>query len=189
MARLSKSQTSLDSLFFSTPEQKLIRLLLNHPQTSFTPRVICSKLKGVRGLGGAEGVTQILEDFKKLGLVDFISNDRAVRIQDDNPLVRKLQVFATICNFESLTETLRPISNRGILFENKNARVGSLEEGYDLFVVSDNPEEVKKAAGRHPLGRSIELIAWTPELYSEIQTQDQGLFLKISNGIVLWNNY
>ena len=64
MARVGKVQVTLDTIFFSTPEQKLVKLLLSEPSTLFTPRVICSKLKGVRGLGGAEGVVKILQEFQ-----------------------------------------------------------------------------------------------------------------------------
>ena len=186
MARVGKSQTTLDSIFFSTPEQKLMRLLLSEPATLFTPRVICSKLKGVRGLGGAEGVLRILQEFQKLGLVDFVSNHRAVRIQEDSSTVQTLKIFASICNFESLKEILQPISIRGVLFGNRAGGKGVAEGDYHLFIVSENPDEVKKTAGRHPVGRSVELVVWTPEMYSEIQQQDPGLFQKLSSGIVLW---
>ena len=56
MARVRKPTPTLESFFFATPEQKVFRLLLSEPTTSFTPRVISSKLKGVRGLGGGGGI-------------------------------------------------------------------------------------------------------------------------------------
>ena len=185
MARVGKSQITLDSIFFSTPEQKLMKLLLSEPSVQFTPRVICSKLKGVRGLGGAEGVLKILQDFQKLGLVDFVSNHRAVRIQEDNATVQTLKVFASICSFESLKEVLQPISSRGVLYGSRGGN-GVFEGDSHLFIVSDIPDEVKKTAGRHPMGRSVELVVLSPENYGEIQQHDPGLFQKVSSGIVLW---
>ena len=56
MARVRKPQPTLEAIIFATPEQKVLRLLLSEPTTSFTPRVISSKLTGVRGLGGGEGL-------------------------------------------------------------------------------------------------------------------------------------
>jgi len=181
MARVKKAQPSLDSIFFSTPEQKLIRLLLSEPNTALTPRVISSKLKGVRGLGGVEGITEILLDFQQLGLVDFVSNHRAVRVQDDNTTIQILKTFVAVCDLENLKTVLQPISTRGVLF-------GHRATDYDLFIVSETPEEVRKAAGRHPLGRAVELVVSTPELYGEMQQQDPGLYQKISGGIVLWGS-
>jgi hypothetical protein len=188
MARVRKPVPTLDSVFFSTPEQKVMRLLLSESTTSFTPRVISSKLKGVRGLGGAEGILRILTDLQTLGLVDFVDNHRAVRVQDDNTSVHILKTFAAICDLESLRKLLEPISSKGILFGSRaNGRARS-DSDYDLFVVSDTVEEVKKVAARHPLGRSLEILAWTPELYGEIETQDSGLASKLLQGVVLWGS-
>lgn len=186
MARVKKVQPTLDLVFFSTPIQKVIRLLLSAPTTTFTPRVICSKLKGVRGLGGVEGVTQILCDLQELGLIDFVSNHRAVRVQDDNPLTQVLKNFVAICDLEHLKAVLKPISSKGILYGNRLVGKGYSDRDYDLFVVSETPEEVKKMASRHPRGRAIELMVCTPELYGDIRQQDPILSGRISEGVVLW---
>jgi predicted nucleotidyltransferase len=186
MARVRKPQPTLDTIFFSTPEQKVLRLLLGEPTTAFTPRVISSKLKGVRGLGGAEGINRILGDLRSLGMVDFVDNHRAVRIQDDNTIVHLLKTFSAICDLETLRKLLEPISTKGVLFGSRaNGRARS-DSDYDLFVVSETPEEARKIASRHPLGRNVEVVAWTPEMYSEIEAQDPTLSAKLTEGIVLW---
>ena len=71
MGRVRKVKPTIDSIFFSTPEQKLFRFLVSECTTAFTTRVLSSKLKGVRGLGGIEGISRILEDLKELGIVHF----------------------------------------------------------------------------------------------------------------------
>ena len=96
MARVRKPQPTLESLLFATPEQRVLRLLLGEPTTTLTPRVISSKLKGVRGLGGGEGLARILNDLQSLGLVDFVDNHRAVRLQDDNSFVQIMKTIAAI---------------------------------------------------------------------------------------------
>ncbi len=186
MARVKKSEPTLESLFFATPEQKLMRLLLSEPTTSFTPRVICSKLKGVRGLGGVDGVSQILMTLQEMGLVDFVSQQKAVRKQDDNTSVQLLKTFVAICDLENLKKILQPLSSKGVLYGSRATGHGHSDSLYDLFVVSEAPEEVKKAALRHPMGRSVDLLVWTPELYGEMRHQDPGLCDKVSSGIVLW---
>ena len=186
MARIRKPQPTLESVVFTTPEQKVLRLLLSEPTTAFTPRVISSKLKGVRGLGGAEGILRILTDLQSLGLVDFMDNHRAVRLQDDNTTVQVLKTFAALCDLESLKKLLEPHSNKGILFGSRACGTARTDSDYDLFVVSNTPEEVKKIAGRHPLGRNIEVVAWTPDLYSNINKVDPCLVTKLEQGIVMW---
>src|SRR5881296_1350216 len=102
MARVRNAPPSLETIFFSTPEQKVLRFLLSEPTTSFTPRVLSSKLKGIRGLGGVEGITKILHQLATLGMVEFIDNQRAVRVQDENPVVQHMKAFIAVCDLEGL---------------------------------------------------------------------------------------
>jgi predicted nucleotidyltransferase len=188
MARVRKAQPTLESVFFSTPEQKVMRMLISESTTTFTPRVISSKLKGVRGLGGTEGIMTILEDLESLGLVDFVDNHRAVRVHDDNSTVHMLKRFAAICDLETLRKLLEPVSTKGILFGSRATGRARSDSDYDLFVVTDTPEQVREIAGSHPLGKLIEIVAWTPELYTQIEKQDPKLLRKLEAGIVLWGS-
>lgn len=186
MARVKKPKPTLDFIFFNTPEQRVIRFLLSEPTSTFIPRVISSRLKGVRGLGGAEGIIRILMEFQDLGLVDFIDNNRAVRLRDDHPLVQLMKTVLTLCDLEGLKGLLEPISKRGILFGSRAIGKARSDSDYDLFVVTDQQEEVKKVTSRHPLGKKVELITWTPEDFQDIHSRDRDLAQKISNGIVMW---
>ena len=68
MARAKKAAATLDGLFFATPEQKVLRVLLNEPTTTFSLRIFASKLKGIRGLGGTEGLMSVLKELEELNL-------------------------------------------------------------------------------------------------------------------------
>ena len=188
MTRARKVQPTLDSVFFSTPEQKVLRLLLSEPTTTFTPRVISSKLKGVRGLGGAEGISKILLELQALGLVDFVDNHRAVRLQDDGSTVQLMKKLVAVCDLENLRALVEPASTKGILFGSRSTGKARSDSDYDLFIVSETPEEVKKITSRHPLGKLLELVVWTPEQYEDIEQRDSALAQKLSLGIVLWGS-
>jgi hypothetical protein len=188
MARVRKPQPTLESIFFATPEQKVLRLLLSESTTSFTPRVISSKLKGVRGLGGGEGLQRILGELQSLGLVDFVDNHRAVRLQDDNSFVQIMKTVAAISDLESLRKQVEPMSTKGILFGSRAEGKARSDSNYDLFIISETPEEVKKIGRSHPLGKALELTVWTPEMYSEIESQDQTLLDRLTKGVLLWGS-
>ena len=79
--------------FIRDSRAEKLRLLLAEPTTALTPRLISSKLKGVRGLGGAPGIVEILGRLKEISLVDFVDNHRAVRLRDENTSVRLLKIF------------------------------------------------------------------------------------------------
>jgi len=188
MARVRKAVPTMESVFFSTPEQKVMRLLLNEPTTAFTPRVLSSKLKGVRGLGGADGIAKILNVLQGLGLVDFVDNHRAVRLHDENTCVQLMKSFSAICDLENLRRLLEPVSSRGVLFGSRASGKSHSDSDYDLFIVSETPEEIRKIAARHPLAKDLELVVWTPEMYGEIDKSDPGLAAKLNRGIVLWGS-
>ena len=188
MARVRKPQPTLESLFFATPEQKVLRLLLSEPTTTLTPRVISSKLKGVRGLGGADGIMKVLNDLMALGLADFVDNHRAVRLQDDNVVAHLMKTFTAICDLEGLKKLLEPISSKGVLFGSRSTGRARSDSNYDLFIVSELPEEVRKVTGRHPLAKDLEMVVWTPEASSELERQDPSLHRRVTEGVLLWGS-
>lgn len=188
MARVRKPQPTFDSVFFATPEQKVIRLLLSEPTSALTPRLISSKLKGVRGMGGNDGINKILAQLKEIGLLDFVDNQRAVRLEDDNPTIQLLKRFSAVCDLESLRKLLEPVSSKGILFGSRSTGRARTDSDYDLFVVTDAPDQVRDIAGSHPLGKAVEVVAWTTENYGDIENQDARLARKLEAGIVLWGS-
>jgi len=173
-------------IFFSSPEQRVLRFLLSEPTTAFTPRVISSKLKGVRGLGGTEGISRILNKLQGIGLVDFVDNHRSVRLQDDNPTVGVLKSFSAICDLEGLKDMLTPLSSKGVLFGSRATGRARSDSDYNVFVVTETPDEAKKIASKHPLGKLIHLVTCTPEQYGDVEKNDPGLARHLTRGIVVW---
>lgn len=186
MARARKTAPSLENIFFSTPEQKVVRFLLSEPTSTFTPRVISSKLKGIRGLGGTEGIMRILKELETLGMVEFVDNQRAVRLQDENPTVRILKTFAAICDLEGLKALLADCSARGVLFGCRADGKAATDSEYDLLVVSDAPEEVQRITESHPLGRQIVLKTVKKHDFDGFDKKEPSVAARVNRGIVLW---
>ena len=188
MARVKKPQLTFDNLFFQTPEQKVVRFLMSEPTTAFQLRVLASKLKGVRGLGGAEGMTKILAEFEELGIVEFLDNRRSVRLVDEHPTLTLLKVFAAHCDLEGLKVLLQPLCSKGVLFGSRSSGRARSDSDFDLFVVTDQPAEAKRIAESYPLGKPIELVTWTAVEYEEIEKRDPGLAKKLAAGSVIWGS-
>lgn len=188
MARVRKPQPTYDTLLFSTPEQKVLRLLLSKPTTALNMRVISSELKGVRGLGGVEGINKILKMLQEIGMVDFVDNHRAVRLRDDDSTVQMLKRVSAICDLESLRKLLEPLSSKGILFGSRATGRARSDSDYDLFVVTETPDQVRDIGAGHPLGKALEIVAWTPEAYAEIENQDPRLASKLEAGVIIWGS-
>ncbi len=188
MARANKPVISLDTIFFVTPEQKLLRFLMSEPTTAFTPRVLSSKLKGVRGLGGVEGITKILKSLQELGLVIFLNNNREVCLQNDHPAIQLQKIFCALCDLEGLRQSIEPMSSKGILFGSRSLGKYRTDSNYNLAIVSETAEEVMTIARGHPLAKKLDVLSLTPEEYSDLDAKKPDLGRVVNSGIVLWGS-
>lgn len=183
-----KQKPLLESFFFSSPEQKLFRFLLSEATTVFSPRVLSSRLKGIRGLGGSEGIMRILQQLHELGLIQFHNNNREISICNDHLVVHMLKTFAAICDLDGLVGMVQPISAKGILYGSRATGKARTDSNYNLFVLSDSPEEVRKVVTRHPLGRRIELLVCEPNEFTSLERKNPDLIAAVDQGIVMWGS-
>mgnify|MGYP003950252357 CR=1 FL=1 len=186
MTKLKNNSFSLEKILFSTPEQKLLRFLLSESTSSFSIRELSSKLKRVRGLGGAEGLKSTLEEFNRLEIVFFLDNGRNVRLNHDHYLICQLKVISSVCNLEGIREVVQPFSAKGILFGSQSTGLSRSDSDYDLFIVSDQKKEVEEAVRGYPFEKKIELIIWTQEEFHNIRDKDEELYHKLEKGFILW---
>lgn len=159
---------------------------MTEPTTAFTPRVLSSKLKGVRGLGGVEGITKILKSLQELGLVIFLNNNREVCLQNDHPAIQLMKTFCAISDLEGLKQMIEPMSTRGVLFGSRASGRSRTDSNYNLLVVSETPEEIKKITSRHPLGKKLEPMVLTPDEFANVDGKNKELSKHFDTGITLW---
>jgi len=181
MARATKTPATWDSIFFSTPEQKVLRYLLSSRETSYSLRVLVSKLKGVRGLGGIQGLEKILMSLEEAGLVSFIDNRRGIRIQDEhgaNLIDRRLW---GVCEIESLHVQLQGFATNGVLLTMNPGEV-------ELYVIGDRPEDIRRLTEQHPMGKLVLLTIQTREEYETLAKKDPKLHARVTQGTLVWGS-
>jgi hypothetical protein len=186
MARAKKITPTLDALLFAQPQQRLLRFLLTEPTTPFNLRVLSSKVKNIRGIGGAEGQLKVLLEFEELGLVEFLDNRKAVRLVNEHYLVPTLKMLASVMDIEGLRTLLEPLCRRGILFGSRGTGKNRSDSDFDLFVSSEQKDEVIRITEGFPLGKDIEVVVWPEADYEDMDRKDPGLAKKLSKGIQLW---
>lgn len=181
MARALKTPATWDSIFFATPEQKVLRYLLSSRETSYTLRVLVSKLKGVRGLGGIQGLEKVLTELEEAGLVHFVDNRRAIRISDEhsgNQIVRRLW---GLCELESLYTQLQPLSSKGVL-------LGTNPGEINLYIVTEQPEEVRKLSEQHPMGKLAVLNLQSRDQFDSLAKKEPKLWASLNQGVLIWGS-
>jgi len=186
MARSKKVTPTLDHFLFQSPQQKVLRFLLTEPTSTFNLRVLASKLKTIRGIGGAEGQLKVLLELEELGLVEFLDNRKSVRLVNEHYLVSHLKALSSVLDLEGLRTLLEPMSRRGILFGSRSSGKNRTDSDFDLFLTTDQKDEVVRTVESFPLNRDIEVVVWTESDYEEIEQKDPGLEVKLSKGVQLW---
>lgn len=181
MARATKVPTTWDSIFFSTPEQKVLRYLVSSRESTYSLRVLVSKLKGVRGLGGIQGLEKILTELEEIGLVSFIDNRRGIRIQDEHPANLLCRRMWGLCELESLYQQLKEISSKGVLLD---AFPGEIH----LYIVSDQEAEVRRLTEQHPMGKLAILTVQTRDLFDTLAKKDSKLYAQVQQGYLIWGS-
>ncbi len=181
MARATKTPATWDSIFFSTPEQKVLRYLLSSRDTTYTLRVLVSKLKGVRGLGGIQGLEKILTELEEAGLIHFIDNRRAIRISDEHAGNQVFRRLWGLCELESLYQQLQAISSKGVL-------LGTTPGEISLYVVTEQPEEVRKLTEQHPMGKLALLTMQTRDQFDSVPKKDPKLWANLNQGVLIWGS-
>jgi hypothetical protein len=186
MARSKKLTPTLDQFLFNSPQQKLLRFLLTEATTTFNLRVLSSKVKNIRGIGGPEGQLEVLEELEELGLVEFLDNRKAVRLVNEHYLAPSLKSLSSVMDLEGLRPLLEPLCRRGFLFGSRATGKNRTDSDFDIFVTGENVEEIRRVAESFPLGRDIEVVIWSEDDYEQIESKDAGLAVKLAKGIQLW---
>jgi hypothetical protein len=186
MARSKKLTPTLDTFLFNSPQQRLLRFLLTEATTTFNLRVLSSKIKNIRGIGGPEGQLEVLSELEALGIVEFLDNRKAVRLVNEHYLVPTLKALSSIMDLEGLRPLLEPHCRRGYLFGSRATGSNRTDSDFDLFVVGENAEEIRRVAESYPLGRDLEVVVWPEDEYEHLESKDPGLAVKLANGIQLW---
>ena len=181
-SRVKKPEnTNLDELLFSSAEQKLIRLLLTESTTVFPLRQLSNRLKGVRGVGGPDGLKQMLAKLNAVGMIDWVDHERAIRLRDDEGRIELLKVVSAVCDLESLRQSLESICPRGFLVGVRAEGKGTTDSDYDVAVISEQHDEVERIARGHPLGKKIKVQFLDADDYrDELQ--------RFSRYITLWGS-
>lgn len=181
MARATKTPATWDSIFFNTPEQKVLRYLLSSRDTSYSLRVLVSKLKGVRGLGGIQGLEKILVSLEEAGLVSFIDNRRGIRIQDEHGANMIGRTLWGICEIESLHLQLKEFSSKGVLL---GANPGEIL----LYVVSEQPDDIRRITEQHPMGKLVSLTIHPRNEFEALAKRDAKMHAQVTQGTLVWGS-
>ena len=126
-----------------------------------------------------------LRTLAREGLVETRSYGRTLMfaVSASDPLIRHAKIARTLARVRDLTDDLSKISDSVVLFGSASVGEDSVDSDIDLFVVSRDPEGVRKAAARFP---RVQAVVVTPQQHMRELAEGSTLASEVARGIRLW---
>jgi predicted nucleotidyltransferase len=170
-------------LFFTTSQQKILAFLGENAGEEFQEKEISNET------GVKKSATNLaLRLLVKLGLISRrrIGRSSLYSADANNNLVREIKIILSILALDPLVKKLKADSAKVVLFGSLATGTNKQDSDIDLFVLTNNPEKIRRIINGSNLAAKIQLIIKTPAEMLKINKNKPLLFQEIEKGRVLW---
>jgi len=170
-------------IIFKTNSQKIIEYLIKKPGYKFLSKEIQVATRISKA-----GANFALLDLVKTGLIkrEKKGNIYLYTIDDEHPVIKQLKVLQNVINLTPLITKMKHKTNKIILFGSTSRGENTEESDIDLFVVTNQVEEVERLIEKKSYKGKIQLITRTPLQYIEMEKTDPHFYQQVERGIILW---
>lgn len=166
---------------WETSLQRALMFLAGHPETEFYDREISAK----------SGLSRSAANYalRRLAGAGWISADKRGRMvfyraSLENPVIRQIKIADTVIRLQPVIGRLAPLAARITLYGSAAEGRDRPDSDIDLLVISNRPEEARKAAAGLP--RNCQVLVHDPVSWAGIAKQKPVFFSETERGIVLW---
>lgn len=155
--------------------------LAANPETEFYDREVSAK----SGLSRS-AANYALRRLTSLGWISAEKKGRMVfyRASLENPVIRQVKVTDTIIRLQPAVARMAPLAERITLYGSAAEGRDRPDSDIDLLVISNRPEEARKAAAGLP--RNCQVLVHDPVSWAGIAKQRPVFFSEAERGTVLW---
>ena len=172
----------LSELLLKTSAYRILSFLTLHPNDSFYDKEISERTGVSRG-----ATNQVLNNFNKNNLVLRIKRGKMWLYSiTEQPLVKYFRIYENLIELADLTNRLSMMAKRVILFGSAAQGEDTGTSDIDLFVISDQPDEVFSQIRAFKSKREIKPIVRTPLEFASSLTKDQAFYQEVERGIILF---
>lgn len=172
----------LNEIFYSTSAQKVLYFLLAHPEKRFYDREV-SRLTKV----GRAATNYSLRALTTAGVVEREKKGRMYfyYVSLDDPIIRQLKIAQNLVYIMPLSEKLKDVSLKMVLYGSSATGTNHAESDIDLFVLSREPKSVKGLIYKSPFKERLQYVINTPQDFIGLKKENPVFHKQISSGIVL----
>ena len=163
--------------------KKIINLLADYPNRQFFSKEISDKLK--ISLGGAHNSLKELTK-EKMIFMERKGNMKFFQINLHNPLIRQLRTTSAVEKLSKIIKKIEKQTKEIILFGSTSRGEQSAESDLDLFVLTNNPQEIRKIIRKERKKLPLNPIIKTPNEWGEMEIKEPEFYLEVKKGIKLY---
>ena len=180
---MSNGVNTIKKYLTATSHQKVLSFLLNHPPRSYMEKEIVKATK-VSKSAANEALKELAKDKfvlqEKKGRMSFYSIDL------NDPVIRRLKSTENVSLLKPLVEQLKKNSQKIILFGSFAEGTNIEESDIDLFILSNQPDNVQKIIQKSPLAEKIQPVIKKPSEFIGLDKKKPLFYQEIERGIILW---
>ena len=174
----------MKKILFFTNCQKILSFIIENNDKEFYDREI-ARLAGV----SRAGANFALRDLAKAGLINRIKKGRMFFYSavSDNMIIKYLKIVQNIALINPLVEKLKEWSDKIILFGSAAEGKDTAKSDIDLFVISNEKDEVYKIFSQSKMKNKIKLIVKNRLEWVLMRNKDKFFYKEIKKGKVIVN--
>ena len=172
-----------EKILFFTNCQKILSFLIQNPDKEYFDREV-AKLTGVSRAGTNFALRELAE--KGLILREKRGRMYFYKAQSNDILIKYLKIVQNIVSLRYLTEKLKKLSLKIVLYGSAAKGENTTESDIDVFILTRTPDEVEKIIFKDKLREKIQYVAHTPNDFIKSKKRNPIFYKEIEKGLVLW---
>lgn len=163
-------------------ETKILKTLLQTPERELYAQEIAKDVSCSKA-----STSGILASFtaKKMVIVHTRGRMKFYRINTASPDVKSFAIQRALRTVQSLTERVKQVSSKVILFGSASRGEQTADSDLDLLIVTTDKTAVKERIRKSVSRIQVNAIVKTPSEWSEMEVRNPELYYEIKNGITL----
>lgn len=177
-----KRKTSPD-IFKTTNSLKVLSFLVERPGK----QLLGSEIQKATSISRA-GVYIALHELIKQKLVFKTKRGKFLiySVVYNDPVVKQFKVLKNILLLRLLISKLKPLSKKIIFYGSASRGEDDVKSDIDLFVLSHQPQQVKKVLSSIRIKRKIQAVIKSPSEFADLEGKEKIFYHEIDRGIILW---